>query len=184
MNYLQPCLLFILTKDDIHGYSLLDQLQEFGFDRQQLDPSLVYRALRNMAEAGLVDSQWDDDSQGPRRRMYRILPEGEAHLAAWIDDLRRTRAEIDRLLQAYDRKDDVSAKEANMPGRDGTGPEGKGSKTGRGVGNCAGAASPTNSRRRPGRGARGFRRGRGWRRGRRRGLEGVTPEQETRTSGE
>jgi DNA-binding PadR family transcriptional regulator len=102
MSFLQPCLLFILSRGDAHGYSLHDGLDEFGFDRYQLDPSLVYRALRNMEEAGWVSSRWDEDSQGPRRRVYQLLPEGKTHLAVWIEDLRRTRAEIDRLLQTYD----------------------------------------------------------------------------------
>jgi DNA-binding PadR family transcriptional regulator len=79
----------------------LDRLEKFGFNSEQLDSSLVYRALRDMEEAGWVESRWDDESQGPRRRVYRILPEGEAHLEEWIGDLRRTRDEIDHLVQAY-----------------------------------------------------------------------------------
>ena len=101
MSFLQPCLLLLLTRDEAHGYSLIDGLDEFGFERQRFDPSLVYRALREMEDSGWVTSRWDDDSQGPRRRVYQILPQGEAFLAEWIADLRRTRAEIDRLLASY-----------------------------------------------------------------------------------
>ncbi len=101
MSFLQPCLLLLLTRDEAHGYSLIDGLDEFGFERQRFDPSLIYRALREMEDSGWVTSRWDDDSQGPRRRVYQILPQGEAFLAEWIADLRRTRAEIDRLLASY-----------------------------------------------------------------------------------
>ena len=101
MSFLQPCLLLLLTRDEAHGYSLIDGLDEFGFERQRFDPSLVYRALREMEDSDWVTSRWDDDSQGPRRRVYQILPQGEALLAEWIADLRRTRAEIDRLLASY-----------------------------------------------------------------------------------
>ncbi len=104
MSFLQPCLLFMLTRGEAHGYSLLDGLDEFGFDRYRFDPSLVYRALRHLEETGWVSSRWDDDSQGPRRRVYQILPEGETHLAVWIEDLRRTRDEIDRLLRTYEQE--------------------------------------------------------------------------------
>ncbi len=61
--------------------------------------ALAYRALRNMEDAGWVDSRWDDASQGPRRRLYQILPEGKIRLTIWMDNLLRTRDEIDRLLQ-------------------------------------------------------------------------------------
>lgn len=100
-GFLRPCLLVALSRGEGHGYSLLDRLEKFGFDSEQLDSSLVYRALRDMEEAGWVESRWDDESQGPRRRVYRILPAGEVHLKEWIADLRRTRDEIDDLVQAY-----------------------------------------------------------------------------------
>jgi len=106
MSFLQPCLLFMLTRGEAHGYSLLDDLDEFGFDRYQFDPSLVYRALRNMEESGWVSSRWDDQSQGPQRRVYQILPEGKSHLVIWIDDLHRMREEIDRLLKTYEQETD------------------------------------------------------------------------------
>ena len=102
MSFLQPCLLLMLARGEAHGYSLLDGIDEFGFDRERFDPSLVYRALRDMEEAGWVSSRWGEESQGPKRRVYQILPEGEARLGEWIADLRRTRDEIDALLTAYE----------------------------------------------------------------------------------
>lgn len=52
----------------------------------------------------------------------------------------------------------------NMPNRDGTGPEGKGSLTGRGAGNCKTAEKPAGQPRRAGAGTS---RGRGQGQGRR-----------------
>ncbi len=104
ISFLQPCLLVLLARGEAHGYSLLDDLAEFGFDPVHVDPTLIYRALREMEEGGWVSSCWDDDSQGPRRRVYQILPVGEAFLAEWIADLHRTRDEIDRLLAAYEQE--------------------------------------------------------------------------------
>ena len=101
MSFIKPCLLFMLKKDKAHGYSLLNELSEFGFDNECLDPSLVYRALRDMEDSGWIISSWGEESQGPQRRVYKILPEGEKHLEEWIADLRRTRDEIDGLLCAY-----------------------------------------------------------------------------------
>ncbi|MGC8878415.1 MAG: helix-turn-helix transcriptional regulator [Anaerolineae bacterium] len=102
ISFLQPCLLVLLRRDQAHGYSLLNDLVEFGFDPEFLDPSLVYRALREMEMMGLVTSEWSDESLGPQRRIYRVTPAGEEYLAQWIADLRQTRREIDALLAAYD----------------------------------------------------------------------------------
>lgn len=102
LQFLQPCLLLLLDRGESHGYALLAELEGFGFDPERLDPTLVYRALREMEEAGWVQSNWDaEESQGPKRRVYRLMQEGKRQLSLWISDLRRTREEIDRLLKAY-----------------------------------------------------------------------------------
>ena len=100
--FIQPCLLVMLHQRAAHGYSLLHGLDQFGFDPDQLDPSLVYRALREIETSGLVTSEWDKDSLGPQRRVYKITPEGEGYLAEWMQDLRRTRREIEALEAAYE----------------------------------------------------------------------------------
>ena len=105
MSFLRPCLLVLLDQAPAHGYALLDNLDRFGLGPGQKDPSLVYRALRDMEANGLVVSEWDDDSLGPQRRVYRITPEGHDYLAEWVADLKRTRGEIDRLLTAYDARE-------------------------------------------------------------------------------
>lgn len=102
MSFLQPCLLVMLHRDQTHGYNLLGGLDEFGFNPDQLDPSIVYRALREMEDAGLVASEWNEESMGPQRREYQITAAGENHLKDWVADLRRTRGEIDALISAYE----------------------------------------------------------------------------------
>lgn len=101
-RFLRPCLLVMLHHRDAHGYNLLSGLGEFGFLPGQIDPSLVYRALRDMEDIGFVTSQWDSASLGPQRRVYQITLEGQAHLSGWVADLKRTRDEIDALLVAYE----------------------------------------------------------------------------------
>lgn len=101
VSFLQPCLLVLLHRGKAHGYNLLSGLEEFRFTPGQSDPSLVYRALREMESIGLVTSEWDSDSQGPQRRVYQITAEGEVYLVEWVNDLKRTREEIDALLNAY-----------------------------------------------------------------------------------
>jgi poly-beta-hydroxybutyrate-responsive repressor len=102
MSFLQPCLLVMLHRGEAHGYNLLNGLDEFGFQPGQSDPSLLYRALREMEEISLVTSEWDSESLGPQRRVYQITPAGEEYLKDWIEDLHRTRQEIDALIAAYE----------------------------------------------------------------------------------
>ena len=100
MGFLRPGLLTLLRRDSGHGYNLLQGLEELGIDTEGMDPSVVYRALRDMEEEGLVDSRWGEESLGPRRRVYTLTGDGDDVVSAWVEDLEKTRDEIDRLLSA------------------------------------------------------------------------------------
>jgi poly-beta-hydroxybutyrate-responsive repressor len=97
---MEPVLLLLLHQGLSHGYALLEQLGEYGLS--QVDPSAVYRALRDMEERGLVVSTWDEkEAQGPPRRVYRLTALGNEALALWIADLDETRRRIDHVIESY-----------------------------------------------------------------------------------
>ena len=100
-RFLEPCLLLLLREDANHGYNLLDALQGFGFAKGKIDASVVYRVLREMEQAGWVKSEWDTAGSGPPRRVYQVTSGGEEYLRWWMEDLRRTRDEINDLIAAY-----------------------------------------------------------------------------------
>ena len=97
---LEPVLLLQLQRGAAHGYRLLDGLEEFELG--DIDPSVVYRLLREMELSGWVKSTWDEhQTQGPPRRVYRLNREGERMLEQWARDLERSRLRIDRFLRAH-----------------------------------------------------------------------------------
>lgn len=116
-RFLEPCLLLLLREDASHGYNLLDALRQFGFAPGSVDTSVVYRILREMEQAGWVSSQWDTSSSGPPRRVYTVTPDGEAYLAAWINDLRSTRDEIDQFIETYVRQ--TNKQDPPLPNKEG-----------------------------------------------------------------
>lgn len=104
VGFLRPALLFLLSRDSCHGYSLHKGLSEFGFDSSKVDPSLLYRTLREMEESGWIASRAGEESRGPRRKVYELLPEGKNNLAVLITMLRKRRDEINKLLKLYDQE--------------------------------------------------------------------------------
>lgn len=98
---LRPALLLLLAEGDSHGYELMDQLEPFGFDPECMDSSIVYRDLRDMEEMGLIQSTWDDDSKGPKRRVYQIQEEGLDRLGGWLESLNHVRDQIEILQKRY-----------------------------------------------------------------------------------
>jgi PadR family transcriptional regulator PadR len=99
VRFLEPTLLLVLHHGPAHGYTLIGQLGEFGLE---VDPSAIYRALRDMEAQGWVTSSWDEEqTQGPPRRVYHLTAQGDEMLRWWTQDLRETRGMIDQLLGSY-----------------------------------------------------------------------------------
>ena len=101
-RFMEPCLLLLLHRSSSHGYSLQDELKEFGFAEAPVDPSMIYRALREMEEQGLLTSTWDTEGSGPPRRVYQLTAQGNQYLAQWVADLRETDRVLHGFFAAYD----------------------------------------------------------------------------------
>jgi DNA-binding PadR family transcriptional regulator len=99
---LKPGLLILLAENDSHGYDLLDRLKEMGYDPECLEPSMVYRDLRDMEDEGLIRSFWDEeDSKGPRRRVYQLQDAGRERLEDWLNNLNTLSKQIVDLGERY-----------------------------------------------------------------------------------
>ncbi|NSW56723.1 MAG: helix-turn-helix transcriptional regulator [Armatimonadetes bacterium] len=102
----EPALLYLLAKrDSTHGYDLIQQANELGICETTVDAGAVYRALRQLEDAGLVESTWDTTGGGPARRDYAVTDAGRAHLKAWADVLRRRAEMMSRFAQLCDEID-------------------------------------------------------------------------------
>jgi len=100
IRLLEPVLLYLLHTGASHGYGLLDPLDEFGLG--DLNPSVVYRALREMEEQGWVRSVWEgEETQGPPRRNYELTQHGDDVLALWVKDLQEVKDQIGGLINSY-----------------------------------------------------------------------------------
>lgn len=67
-----------LNRSPSHGYAIVKVLTERGLANGTT--GAVYRALRDMADQGLVHSYWDTPTAGPARRTYELTPAGERYL--------------------------------------------------------------------------------------------------------
>src|SRR5215831_16224258 len=75
-------LLLALAGEERHGYGLVQAVAEHTNGLLVLDPGNLYRVIKRLLEAGLVDTA------GERRRYYRITALGGRVLAAEIERLR------------------------------------------------------------------------------------------------
>lgn len=83
-RFLEPCLLLLLLeRGPIHGYQLIQELSDFGFEPDSQDPGLIYRHLRRLEKENMVYSHWETKGPGPARRLYELTEEGRELLESW-----------------------------------------------------------------------------------------------------
>ena len=98
VRLVEPALLAFLLEGNLHGYGLLEKLDGLGLG--SINPSVIYRILRDYEEIGLVTSDWDSEgTQGPPRRVYAITDEGRAALNRAKASLVETAERIAALIQ-------------------------------------------------------------------------------------
>ena len=101
IRLVEPALLIFLDQDGLHGYGLLEKLAGIGLT--EINPSMIYRILRDYEELGLVQSEWDaDTTQGPPKRVYTITSEGRLALEQAATSLRVTAQRIEAMLDLFD----------------------------------------------------------------------------------
>jgi PadR family transcriptional regulator, regulatory protein PadR len=101
-RFIEPRLLFLLSRGPAHGYDLIGRMEEIPMPGPLPDTGAVYRKLRDMEERGLVRSRWDESGRGPHKRIYSITAEGKRRLAAWAEAIRRRMDMLQHFLDLYD----------------------------------------------------------------------------------
>lgn len=84
--------------EPLYGYQIAKQLEAADDSLVAGKQSALYPVLRNLAEAGLLESWVEPSVSGPPRRYYRITPEGRAMLKSWRAAWERTRRFVDGML--------------------------------------------------------------------------------------
>lgn len=95
-RFVEPVVLLLLKqKGRSYGYDLSAALPTYAVTDAEIDRGALYRTLRQLERNGNVASEWETDGSGPARRVYRLTPNGQRHLAEWatvLDHVSRSMA--------------------------------------------------------------------------------------------
>ncbi|GGM59459.1 PadR family transcriptional regulator [Micromonospora sonchi] len=98
----------ILRRTDSYGFEIFKRIRDSTGGRHEIKEATLYASYRRLARDGLIESYWGDETQGGRRKYYRITDAGRAvfqrNVAAWTV----TRDLIDTLLDLAGRADNPS----------------------------------------------------------------------------
>jgi PadR family transcriptional regulator PadR len=102
-RFLKPVVLLLLAESPYHGYELMTRLKDFGIDHTNMDPSILYRLLRNIEREGLAESSLNDSGSGPARKVYTLTPEGREVLEIWAANIEGIVAFLGEFKARYER---------------------------------------------------------------------------------
>lgn len=70
-------ILKLLLDGDKYGYEITKLIQTLSGGEYELKEATMYSSLKRLEADGCISSYWGDESQGGRRKYYRITPRGK-----------------------------------------------------------------------------------------------------------
>lgn len=88
----------VLRGRDRYGFEIYKAIRDATGGDYEIKEATLYAAYRRLVKDGLVEAYWGDESQGGRRKYYRITDAGRAVYRRNVDAWVVTRRTIDSLL--------------------------------------------------------------------------------------
>ena len=95
---LEMMVLRLVQHEPLHGYALVQRIQQGSNDLLRVEEGSLYPALQRLLKAKLVQAEWGVSATNRRVRLYRITPAGRKHLAAEVSSFEQMLAGISLVL--------------------------------------------------------------------------------------
>lgn len=87
------------TGGEMHGYAILDRVEQISQQVIRIEPGSLYPALHRMEEAGWIRSEWDVSDSNRKARFYTITPRGRRRLNEEEEHWASLIAAVSRILR-------------------------------------------------------------------------------------
>jgi PadR family transcriptional regulator, regulatory protein PadR len=89
-----------LALEPMHGYGIVQRLEQITHGTFQINPGTVFPALRRLDDAGFVDGEWAQTENNRRARYYTLTRKGRRHLERQTKDWEHRTLAVRRVLEA------------------------------------------------------------------------------------
>jgi PadR family transcriptional regulator PadR len=97
-GHTETIVLAVLSRGESYGFEIFKTIRDATGGAYEIKEATLYASYRRLLKDGLVEAYWGDETQGGRRKYYRITDAGRAvyrdNVRAWV----ATRGIIDSLL--------------------------------------------------------------------------------------
>ncbi|MGI6468284.1 MAG: helix-turn-helix transcriptional regulator [Syntrophomonadaceae bacterium] len=92
-------ILNILRHGDSYGYEIYKTIIALSGRQYELKEATLYSAFRRLEQDDLITSYWGDETQGGRRKYYRITKKGLETYEQNLKDWRFAKGILDKLIE-------------------------------------------------------------------------------------
>jgi len=87
-----------LSLEPMHGWGIIQRIQQSSRDVFQINQGSLYPALQRMVSRGVVKAEWRVTENNRRARYYSLTAEGKRELAAELAQWKRASAAVNWVL--------------------------------------------------------------------------------------
>lgn len=88
----------LLAGGDKYGYEITKLIYEQSAREYELKEATMYSSLKRLEHDGHITSYWGDETQGGRRKYYRITPSGRELYQSNISNWQTAKHILEKLL--------------------------------------------------------------------------------------
>ncbi len=92
-------ILNILRQGDSYGYEIYKKILALSGNQYELKEATLYTAFRRLEKEACIESYWGDETQGGRRKYYRITAKGKERYQHSKREWNFAKEILDRLIQ-------------------------------------------------------------------------------------
>jgi len=96
---LEMLILQTLTRKSLHGYAIVQSIQQVSEDLLKIEEGSLYPALQRLLREGWVAAEWGVSARKRRVRTYRITPAGRKQLQREVSSFEQALLGISRVLR-------------------------------------------------------------------------------------
>lgn len=97
-GHIDTIILRVLLDGDNYGYEIIKAISEESGGEYELKEPSLYTSLKRLEVGKLITSYWGDESQGGRRKYYKIAESGKKSYCHSLAQWKIARVLIDRLI--------------------------------------------------------------------------------------
>jgi len=96
---LDMLILKTLTRGAMHGYAIVEFIQQSSDDILRVEEGALYPALHRLELRGLLRAEWGLSDNNRRAKFYRLTPVGRKYLAEESSNWARLSGAVTRVMQ-------------------------------------------------------------------------------------